>query len=138
MVGIGAASNIVPVFVASDMLISTLCVVLMYKWNTFITQAIFCCCMPKPPHIKMVDNELVTNVGIPSKTGNSADSNINTQQKQIKHIKHAIGASTTVKSNTQSLAQPSVNNSYEKSEKTEVEPEDTITITAMQSGDSQE
>ena len=45
-VGLGALNPFVPVFVSMDMIISTLCVILMYKWNSYITSKIFYCCMP--------------------------------------------------------------------------------------------
>merc|ERR1719203_1770164 len=70
MFGIAVFGDIVPVFVASDMFLSAICIILMYKWNKFITDALFCCCLPSESRVADV-----TNLGmnaVPSKTGNGS------------------------------------------------------------------
>ena len=39
-------------FISLDICISTLCIILMFKWNSFITSKIFCCCIPSPQQTK--------------------------------------------------------------------------------------
>eukprot|EP01084_Bolivina_argentea_P030627 56705_1 len=126
MAGIGNIPNIVPVFVALDMLISTLCVVLMYKWNSYIAEIMFYCCMPKETKVRMDELQVVpsTTTNINSNTQNSGNSNTPPQ-----HQHHVISASTTVtKTNATnrpeqsqlSLPQPS-NNSRGDSDETKNE-----------------
>ena len=47
MAGIGAATDYVPLWVAMDMMVSTVCVVLMFEWNAHIAARLFCCCLPQ-------------------------------------------------------------------------------------------
>eukprot|EP01084_Bolivina_argentea_P137940 242930_1 len=46
IIGIEIFHDIVPVFVGFDIIVSTLSVILMFEWNSFITSKIFVCCMP--------------------------------------------------------------------------------------------
>jgi len=52
MAGIGALTDFVAAFVSFDMFVSTVSVILMYKWNAPITNKMLCCCLPKSPKQK--------------------------------------------------------------------------------------
>jgi len=45
MAGIGALTDYVAAFVAFDMFVSTVSVILMYKWNASFTNKLLCCCV---------------------------------------------------------------------------------------------
>merc|ERR1711971_678121 len=69
LIGIGLFNDVVPVWVSSDMCLSAIRVVLMYEWNSRITDVIFCCFMPSQSVKSNVSNlEQSANAKAPTKT----------------------------------------------------------------------
>ena len=116
LAGIGAVSHITPTFVSVDMFISTCCVILMYKWNSKITESLFCCCMPKLQTRENATNKNEGQAGfvmdngqqkvpsntdgqisIVSGTGNSNQSGSTSNSNSTKqNATHSMAASTTM------------------------------------------
>ena len=91
-IGLGALNPFVPVFVSMDMVISTLCVILMYKWNSYITSKIFCCCMPSPASelSSMTTSEMTATPSTPRMMQNSGDQTMQSDKPSVPQISTSI------------------------------------------------
>jgi len=118
MGGLGAVSDLTPVFVSCDMLLSTLCVILMYKWNATVTTTLFWCCVPalaaaaRAEESTRLDEQRMRTPPTHDMTDSSEIAN---GQQNIK-TSHPAGHSSASQSHLSKFAKPSLQNRFSQTQ----------------------